>query len=85
MSLRFILGRAGSGKSELCLEEIRQELRRSARGRTILYLVPEQMTFQAQVALHHGISGSVRAQVFSFFSFGMEGAAGGGRSKSSAY
>lgn len=66
MSLRFILGRAGSGKSELCLEEIRQELRMSARGRTILYIVPEQMTFQAQVALHHGISGSVRAQVFSF-------------------
>ncbi|WP_028402539.1 helicase-exonuclease AddAB subunit AddB [Ectobacillus panaciterrae] len=66
MSLRFILGRAGSGKSERCLSEIREELRRSPKGASIIYLVPEQMTFQAQQALNREIDGSIRAQVFSF-------------------
>lgn len=32
MTLRFILGRAGSGKTRLCLDEIREELRRGTRG-----------------------------------------------------
>jgi ATP-dependent helicase/nuclease subunit B len=66
MSLRFILGRAGSGKSEWCLSEIHEELRRSPKGASIIYLVPEQMTFQAQQALNREIGGSIRAQVFSF-------------------
>ncbi|MCP8968239.1 helicase-exonuclease AddAB subunit AddB [Ectobacillus ponti] len=67
MSLRFVLGRAGSGKSEACLREIRSELKQNPRGRAILYIVPEQMTFQAQRALlSDGVEGSIRADVFSF-------------------
>ncbi|PFD97867.1 helicase-exonuclease AddAB subunit AddB [Bacillus cereus] len=68
MSLRFVIGRAGSGKSTFCLHEVQEELRQRPRGETILYLVPEQMTFQTQQALigNEEVSGSIRAQVFSF-------------------
>ena len=65
MSLRFVIGRAGSGKSTLCLREVQEEL----RGKQYyIYLVPEQMTFQTQQALigSEDVRGSIRAQVFSF-------------------
>lgn len=68
MSLRFVIGRAGSGKSAFCLREVQEELKQCPRGETILYLVPEQMTFQTQQALigNGDVSSSIRAQVFSF-------------------
>lgn len=68
MSLRYVIGRAGSGKSTFCLHEVQEELKQRPRGETILYIVPEQMTFQTQQALigHEDVSGSIRAQVFSF-------------------
>ncbi|MED3905597.1 helicase-exonuclease AddAB subunit AddB [Geobacillus thermodenitrificans] len=68
MSLRFLLGRSGSGKTTACLEEIRRQLQEDPKGRTIVYLVPEQMTFQCEYALIHteGTEGMIRAQVFSF-------------------
>lgn len=68
MSLQFILGRAGSGKSEYCLEAIRKELREQPDGEPIVLLVPEQASFLAEYALvtTPGLSGSVRAQVLSF-------------------
>jgi ATP-dependent helicase/nuclease subunit B len=68
MSLRFIIGRSGSGKTTKCLNEIRQKLREEPNGHPIIYLVPEQMTFQSEYALIHtpGLGGMIRAQVFSF-------------------
>ncbi len=68
MALRLILGRAGSGKSSLCLEEIRKELDRSPRGASLIYLVPEQATFQAEHTLVRSspTGGTIRAQVLSF-------------------
>jgi ATP-dependent helicase/nuclease subunit B len=68
MGLRLILGRAGSGKSELCLQEIAGKLKEEARGWPLLYLVPEQATFQAEYALVTlpGLEGAMRAQVLSF-------------------
>ncbi|WP_003540204.1 helicase-exonuclease AddAB subunit AddB [Desulfotomaculum nigrificans] len=68
MSLRFIIGRAGSGKSHTYLEEIRQELRRSQEGAPIILLVPEQATFQYEYMLAGtpGLKGILRAQVLSF-------------------
>ena len=67
MSLRFVIGRAGSGKSTLCLHEVQEELKQRPRE-TILYLVPEQMTFQTQQALigSEDVRGSIRAQVLVF-------------------
>lgn len=68
MALRFILGRAGSGKTHTCLEEIRRVLRLDPWGPPLLFLVPEQATFLMEyaLALTPGLPGSVRAEVTSF-------------------
>ncbi|TDA63805.1 MAG: helicase-exonuclease AddAB subunit AddB [Clostridia bacterium] len=68
MSLRFIVGRAGSGKTRACLEEITTQLRSGEDGPALILLVPEQATFQTELALlrQPGITGSARAQVLSF-------------------
>lgn len=68
MSLRFIIGKAGSGKSYTCLEEIRQELRENREGKPIILLVPEQATFQYEymLAATSDLKGMMRAQVLSF-------------------
>lgn len=68
MSVRFIIGRAGSGKSHRCLEEIRGKLLEGATGNPLIWLVPEQATFQSELALvtTPGLNGVIRAQVLSF-------------------
>lgn len=68
MSLQFVIGRAGTGKSEYCLNEIRHELKQSPQGNPLVLLVPEQATFQAELALVStpGLGGILRAQVLSF-------------------
>ncbi|MCO1603003.1 helicase-exonuclease AddAB subunit AddB [Desulfosporosinus nitroreducens] len=68
MGFRFVFGRAGSGKSTLCLEEIRSELRNEPGGAPFILLVPEQATYQLEVALANtpDLGGSLRAQVLSF-------------------
>ena len=68
MGLRLILGRAGMGKSRLCRQEIIATLRKSQAGYPLLYIVPEQATFQAEYALFaaSGLGGAMRAQVLSF-------------------
>lgn len=68
MSVRMILGRSGSGKTELCLEEIRDRLRVDPAGPPIIYLVPEQMSFLSEykLATTSGLGGMIRAQVYSF-------------------
>ncbi|MDA8335160.1 MAG: PD-(D/E)XK nuclease family protein [Peptococcaceae bacterium] len=64
MSLRFILGRAGTGKTSRCLEDISGEL--AGPGPAIVFLVPEQATLQTEYALLGRVSGVLRAQVLSF-------------------
>ncbi len=68
MTLRLLLGRAGSGKTALCLQEMEAELRRGQDGPSLIYLVPEQAAFQAEYALASlpGLGGTMRAQVLSF-------------------
>lgn len=68
MSIRFIIGRAGSGKSERCLTEMKQHLAAEPEGHPLILLVPEQATFQAEHALvsDPSIRGMIRAQVLSF-------------------
>lgn len=65
MELRFILGRAGAGKTYTCLAEIRRRLDESIVGSPLILLVPEQATFQMErvLAATHPL---VRAHVFSF-------------------
>ncbi|MBL4935838.1 helicase-exonuclease AddAB subunit AddB [Clostridium sp. YIM B02515] len=69
MSLQFIFGRSGSGKSTYCLENIKDKLSRSEyRDKKLVYLVPEQFTFQADRNLVEviGEKGIHRVQVLSF-------------------
>ncbi|RYD02267.1 hypothetical protein N752_25990 [Desulforamulus aquiferis] len=62
MGLRFVIGRAGSGKSYTCLEEVREKLRVNQEGRPIILLVPEQATFQYEYLLSTtpGLKGTIR-------------------------
>ncbi|HEX6922328.1 MAG TPA: helicase-exonuclease AddAB subunit AddB, partial [Bacillales bacterium] len=68
MSLRFMLGRAGSGKTSRFLEEVREKLRETPDGSPLVMLVPDQMTFETeyQLAAASELGGMTRAQVFSF-------------------
>ncbi|WP_462408934.1 helicase-exonuclease AddAB subunit AddB [Neobacillus sp. Marseille-QA0830] len=68
MSLRITVGRSGSGKSALFLNEIRSRLMENPEGAPIVYIVPEQMTFMSEYELVTDlkIGGMIRAEVFSF-------------------
>ncbi|WP_123052914.1 helicase-exonuclease AddAB subunit AddB [Clostridium sp. JN-1] len=67
MSLRFIYGRAGSGKSYYCLNDIKKKIDEGCTNSLIL-LVPEQFSFQAEKNLINtiGEKGMFKAQVMSF-------------------
>lgn len=67
MSLRFIYGRAGSGKSHFCLEDIKNNVKEGNREPLIL-LVPEQFSFQSEKNLIKalGEKNILRAEVLSF-------------------
>ena len=67
MSLRFIYGRAGSGKTRYCLDELTSKIERGASHPLVL-LVPEQFTHQAErdlIALM-GTGGVLGTHVLSF-------------------
>ena len=66
MAIRFILGRAGSGKSRQIIEEIKTSLEQGGHE-PLLLLVPEQFTLQAERDLITGLQakGIVRAEVLS--------------------
>lgn len=68
MGLRFIIGRSGTDKSGLVLQEIKEKLLQEPAGKPIFYIVPEQMTFQQEYELFTDpeLEGSIRAQVMSF-------------------
>ncbi|NME98293.1 helicase-exonuclease AddAB subunit AddB [Aneurinibacillus aneurinilyticus] len=68
MALRIIVGRAGSGKSAHCIREIRDRQQQQPMGAPLIYLVPQQMSFHVEyeLAAQAGVSGTMRAQVFSF-------------------
>ncbi|MBW8350383.1 helicase-exonuclease AddAB subunit AddB [Bacillus sp. IITD106] len=68
MSLRFVIGRSGTGKTTLFLDEIKEKLMKQPDGHPVLYIVPEQMTFLSEYRLINtpGLSGMIRTQVYSF-------------------
>lgn len=67
MSLRFIYGRAGSGKSYYCFKDIKKAIEKEENNKLIL-LVPEQFSFQSEKNLLHYIGEHAisRAEVISF-------------------
>src|SRR5699024_9962824 len=68
MRLRFLFGRAGSGKNDYILKDIKQMIKKHPMGPSIFFIVPDQMTFQQEYQLFSDpdIRGSMRAQVVSF-------------------
>ena len=67
MTVQFILGRAGSGKTQFCLREIAKHCRVEPEGSPLIFLVPEQATFQMEKELTVLCQGGMsRAQVYSF-------------------
>ncbi|MFF2887780.1 helicase-exonuclease AddAB subunit AddB [Paenibacillus sp. NPDC057967] len=68
MPLRLIIGRAGTGKTTYCQDEIREQLRGEPDGPPLIMLVPEQATFQSEYTLLRSgeLRGSLRAQALSF-------------------
>ncbi len=68
MSVRFILGRSGTGKTFRILDEMKQSLLEKPNGDPIIYIVPDQMSFISEYELVNtpGLNGMIRGQVFSF-------------------
>ncbi len=46
--LEFILGRAGAGKTEVCLHEMCKNMEREPLGNMLLLVVPEHITYKAE-------------------------------------
>lgn len=67
MTIQFIIGRSGSGKSTAIREEMSRRLEESPQGSPMILIVPEQGSFEAEHALVNtgGIRGIFRAQVLS--------------------
>ena len=67
MGIRFIYGRAGSGKSTFCINEIKEKIN-SDDNNKLIYIVPEQYTFQRETLLLRqiGEKGLIRSNVLSF-------------------
>jgi len=69
MSVQFILGRSGTGKTSFCIKAIVNALLKAAGdGQPLILLVPEQATYQAERAIlaDKRIAGYNRLQVLSF-------------------
>ena len=67
MSIRFIFGRAGTGKSQFCLKQIDKKINSEGNNKLIL-LVPDQYTFQSEKKLleFSGEKSLLRTEVLSF-------------------
>ncbi|RYM06151.1 helicase-exonuclease AddAB subunit AddB [Sporolactobacillus sp. THM7-7] len=67
MSVRFILGRPGTGKTESCMEEVRAQLKEDPSGPTLIYLVPDHMTFDMEYTFAKTLpaGGMTRLNVYS--------------------
>ncbi len=63
--LQLILGPAGSGKTTLLREQVVQAV---GQGKQVLYLVPEQFSFEGEAQLHALLTGeeSLQVEVLSF-------------------
>ncbi len=69
MAVRFVLGRAGSGKSHHCVSTLRAQLAAQPTGSpTLIFLVPEQAALQMERALlaDPAVPGLARCEVLGF-------------------
>lgn len=68
MTLRFVTGRAGTGKTTVIEREIAEELERNPLGPAVILIVPDQMSYSMELSLsvNFGLNGLIRAQVSTF-------------------
>ena len=68
MQINFLLGPAGSGKTQRCLAEIREALIAAPAGAPLLLLAPKQATFQLerQLLADPSLHGYTRLHILSF-------------------
>ncbi|MGN7387082.1 helicase-exonuclease AddAB subunit AddB [Sporosarcina sp. SAFN-015] len=68
MSLRFVTGRAGTGKTTVIEREIAADLERDPLGPAVILIVPDQMSYSMELSLsvNFGLNGLIRAQVSTF-------------------
>lgn len=68
MTVNFLIGRSGSGKTTKIWETVSSKLKAEPLGAPIIMLVPEQGSFGAERGLltTGGVKGSIRAQTLSF-------------------
>ncbi|HPS54520.1 MAG TPA: exodeoxyribonuclease V subunit gamma [Sedimentisphaerales bacterium] len=68
MAVQFVLGRSGTGKSRLCIDEIIDSLCKDDQNCPLILLVPEQATYQAEKAILSSgeTAGYSRLEVLSF-------------------
>ena len=68
MSVRFILGRSGSGKTSYCIKSIVEQLRNAQKNQSLIFLVPEQASYKAERAFlsSKDLAGYSRLNVLSF-------------------
>lgn len=67
MSLKIIYGRAGSGKTDKCFDEIEDTLK-VCKSKPVLLIVPEQFSYRAEKKLTErlGATGAAGAEVITF-------------------
>jgi ATP-dependent helicase/nuclease subunit B len=68
MAIQFVLGRSGTGKTTLCIKQIIDSLLNGKSEQNLVFLVPEQATYQAERAIlaDSKIKGYSRLHVLSF-------------------
>lgn len=68
MSLRFITGRSGAGKTTFMQREIAETLEQNPLGAPIFIIVPDQMSFSVEhsLSVNFNLNGIIRAQVVTF-------------------
>src|SRR5580698_4333595 len=74
MSIAFVIGRAGSGKTQRCFSRIVDALRGDPLGPPIYWILPRQATFvsERRLTCAAGLEGFCRARVLSFEQLGQE-------------
>ncbi len=69
MPVEFLIGAAGSGKTRRCVEQIREMLKASPEGPSLLWIAPKQSTFQLErqvLADRAAVRGFTRLEILPF-------------------
>src|SRR5678815_3133766 len=74
VSVRFVIGRCGTGKTWYCFSKIVEAMRAEPLGPAIFWILPKQATFQAEreLTVNSGLAGFARCRVVSFDQLGRD-------------